>query len=1513
MFSKLNSKPKENLNPDLTLGTTTPEKNKSFLKDIIDNIIKHYQELNAARDFDKKDPKKEKILKIELKRILDEAISNHTTETVIEDNQPFTDLTFKKNILATVGFDLSVSAMSKIMIFIIDRKRIKKIQTIEKKAMIILSLSLTETAEYLFTGGFKSGVGLWKFNKKKSEFEFLKTLGFTNFQIRNVFWNQQMEILFVKRRYEGLPYDEIFGYYEKKGEEFKEILFETPIKSLETMMDNDHFSDHGKYFVMSLPDADNPKFLPRPFFSMERPRRREKKVIIANFDRKNDRIIPVLKLKSLSGKIAFIENYSYISYLGVSGTIRLYKLPNITESASEIDLKKSDLDLINEAKELEDEEAQAFQGITQSEIDSFDLNESDELIALTERNKMYVYEIEENWTCTLIMEYEDKVVLTPPILSISFSSDSNFILCRGHQKIVIVDIYGEQKMQNISTLRGVDQFFSPKKIKKMSINKEGQGGSKNRVFPSIDDTVEKSLIGKDLIDDEEDNEQKFGTDKEESTFGFESQFSLIKKNPNAGLNIGKRFQAEKPIFYYSRDETCVMVIDGSLEDLVSDGKILKICRWTEINIEGKDQSKVRSKIYTFNIPDEIKLRVLAVNDDNTAIILSTLRRQEIWRKAGVTGIKVLVLEGNKFEMSNFLLRDGETHTKYFKAQFLHRSKNLLTLDIEFNPKIWEYDPARKAYKPFMILQDQKLNYSHSLLSLDNHYLITENKKKISFWKYNESKKNKLKYNFILDQKIKLSEETGKVDKIFITKNKRIVLILIEPCCDKNDPVSTFKSHANSEYLLRVFLRDKKGKYSLVQTESIAGEFEIKIDIESEYILMEFEETTEIWRISENSIDYENTLPNVEYDQISPSFSRLLKIEKNSSGYLLFKIEDFRAGFLQIESSLKTLYILKELFDKPSQVINKKAIEFVLENSRKFNTSKSEEMQELHSKYSLLLLTMFTNNPQLLRIVLNEINYIPFFYQKDYDPLDFALTMGHIESLDEITNYLKISDNGRSNPIISYLNVNRLSNCMETYNQNFREFVIDSFLEEAVPSSEEIEVIDSYPLKDTGYEIVECWTRFLDEKLHENIMKESEKNFLKNEDPVRVKILTTSFAINTNIVHNSNTLLLQSIENLPDELIVGNIRHILKYLWKKNWYIVAIFSILNWANYSLFILFILFFKDISILGTLNIILSFLFLFFEILMANRDWSRWARDAENYYDIIQFTAMPAIIILNFYGVDDYSKVIYNFAVNMTILVAGYRSLLKVKIFEKVRYMVDMIRQVFSDMIGFSVILGISILYFTFIGINSSRATDDFEGDIDNINDFLTILDAYYNVAFGDFTILKKEHWSHIVHYMATTVFLALVMFNLMAATIWETFGNFQAKKTLVDLRSISGILVDYTHLFSYFSSFGCMKRLDKKGLKFLCLIVPEDDDGGVVQELKEIKKDVNENAEEMEAASNKIIQDIIGVEVTLGEFKEKMDKVDDMEEMILQVKGTVEEMMRMMKLKNEEDKELEEINNE
>lgn len=299
-----------------------------------------------------------------------------------------------------------------------------------------------------------------------------------------------------------------------------------------------------------------------------------------------------------------------------------------------------------------------------------------------------------------------------------------------------------------------------------------------------------------------------------------------------------------------------------------------------------------------------------------------------------------------------------------------------------------------------------------------------------------------------------------------------------------------------------------------------------------------------------------------------------------------------------------------------------------------------------------------------------------------------------------------------------------------------------------------------------------------------------------------------------------------------------------------------------------------------------------------MANRDWARWARDNTNFYDIIQFTAMPTITFLNFIGVDDYSKILFNFLVNMTILVAGYRSLLKVKIFGKVRYMVDMVRQVFSDIIGFGVIFGISILYFTFIGINSSRATSIHVKDIDNVNDFLTILDSYYNVAFGDFSILFKEHWSHAIHYMTTTVFLALVMFNLMAATIWETFGNFQKKKTLVDLRSISSILVDYTHLFSYISSFGCMVRLDKKGLKYLCLIVPQDDQSGIQEELRGIKKDIEGNREELGAISSKIGQDIRGLDNNMDDVKTKLDKVDMMEDSVLKVEGKIDEVIRMLK---------------
>lgn len=266
--------------------------------------------------------------------------------------------------------------------------------------------------------------------------------------------------------------------------DFEEIYFENPVRSLETMMDNDHFSDHGKYFVMSLPDSENSKFPPRPFFLMNKPRRREKKLVITKFDNVNNRLIPIIKFGSLSGKIAFIENYSYVAYLKESGSLRLHKLPKIKEKY-EINSEEKTEELIRKAQELNESESLEFKGITQREIDSFDLNESDELIALTERNKFYVYELEQNWKCSLLMEYEDEVVMTPPILSISFSSDSNFILCRGHQKIVIVDIYGKQKMQQISTLKGIDMYMSPVKNqrKKNEILNKKANFKKELYFP----------------------------------------------------------------------------------------------------------------------------------------------------------------------------------------------------------------------------------------------------------------------------------------------------------------------------------------------------------------------------------------------------------------------------------------------------------------------------------------------------------------------------------------------------------------------------------------------------------------------------------------------------------------------------------------------------------------------------------------------------------------------------------------------------------------------------------------------------------------------------------------------------------------------------------------------------------------------------------------------------------------------------------------------------------------------
>lgn len=1443
-------------------------KEESFLKKITDKIITHYKQLDEERDFDKLNKKKERRLRQEVNKVLDSAISSHTAERAIEDGQPFIDFALVHNKLATVSFDLSTSATSKIKIFIVDRNQIRNIQEIEEKGLIILCLEFNEDASMMFTGSFKSGVSLWGYNGSEMKFEFRRNLGFEMYQIRSIFWNEATQVLFVKRRYEDKTYDEIFGYFVKKTEDhFEKVELKKPFMTVETMMDNDSFSPNGEFFYIALPDLEDSKFNYRPFFSTLKPRRKEKEVMVCRFDKLNQLIIPLFRIKTLAGKICFIQDSTHMAYLKESGPVNIIELPKINEELptdEEVDFSK--IALLDEGKSF------TFSGITQITIDSFDVNPSTSLVAVTEKNKIIVYEISNNWNCHLLMEYVDSIVLSYPILLTRFSTDDNFVLCRGHSKMIIVDIDGEKKMQKISTLKGVD--LSKRQSKIFSRVKMSTDSIKDNDDNTVEQSALNSHIGASIL----------------QSGGFE-----MIKNKVVDNNIGKKFKAQNAVFYYSKCETCVMAIDESLNKLDNQDYKLKICRWTNINIEGSDQTKVESLIYSFDIPPNHLAQVVQVNDSNTCIILSILPKSVIKKKVTVTNIVLLNLskDGSIFSESKMLLKNNEEcNLKYYHAKFLNESRDFFTLDIEFNPKFWRYDPTFDVYHPESVFGERKINYNSAFISDGNEFIATEYRKRVTLWNL-ESKNGQKIFNEY--QTLSLPERTGKVDNIIIRSDLSMIIVKISP--PNEEDVFQFGHQINPNTLIRVYLKDHRmNQYSLIQTETLEERFDLKVDSMYEYLALEFNNQTEVWRIKPRSICYESTLPKWNYDQISPSFSRTLHVVHDDISFLYFKLKDLRSGFLDLKKNLKNLYMLQELFKTKSGVISPKGIELFLENYREKGGNQMEKLQILHSKVNLLLLTVFTRNAPLLETALDFIDYVPFFYKGGYDPIDFALVMGHIDSLNELTKFFKIKSNGRTNPIISYLNVQRLANCMETYNQSFREFVIEYFLEEAKLAHDGISPVDSFPLNENGYEIVECWTRFLDQKLVEKISKKSEINFLKKKDPVRVKCLTTSFAINTNLLFNSNTLLLESIENLPNELIVGNIRHILRYLWLKNWPIVASFTFLNWVNYLLFILFILFFDDYKILGILNITFSGFFLIFEILTGLVNWSRWYRDASNYYDLIQYSAMPTLTLLNILGTKDYTPPMFNFIVNMTILIAGYRSLLKLKIFGKVRYMIDMIRQVFSDMIGFSVILAFSILYFTFIGINTVRNSDGLiEGQDSKFDSFLSVLDSYYNVAFGDFSILTKENWSQVVHYMITTVFLALVMFNLMAATIWETFGNFQSKKELVDLRSISKILVDYTHLFSYLGMFTCIRKRDKKGLKFLCLIVPEEEDIGIAEEVRELKREFEEKNQDIMTVCNNIREDIKHLEKGSDQQKEGNMKIEQIQGNLHEVEGKVLEVMR------------------
>ena len=493
----------------------------------------------------------------------------------------------------------------------------------------------------------------------------------------------------------------------------------------------------------------------------------------------------------------------------------------------------------------------------------------------------------------------------------------------------------------------------------------------------------------------------------------------------------------------------------------------------------------------------------------------------------------------------------------------------------------------------------------------------------------------------------------------------------------------------------------------------------------------------------------------------------------------------------------------------------------------------KDFAKIHGRWNLLLLASLSTSASIVQSVLNRYEYMHFYYQEGFDPIDAAIKIDQMSILNIYAAYFSESQIRRDS-FIPYLTLRRLTNSMKTSSQAFKEFVLETAF--FVPKEYKAEFLKEYPLGDNSkFEVFHSngstYNVRLNTRIHNKANMRSKKRSIF---PVRYKIFR--YAYSDSIFSDSALQLLQAFHYMSDELKQSDYMYIVRHFWNANYFIICLMAMYNVGTYAVFVLYVVWFDDLKWLGALSICLSSLLLVYELTSIFKDSQRWLASYYNYLDIYQYVCIPGIVALNLAGVIDKEDAWLNFWVAMTLLLAGFRALGELRVIGAIRYLISMITQTAIDMASFVVIVGIMLFLFSLGHIFVSKSTTN---QVLSFRDLGLTLDYYYNVANGDQDQIDGLSFNQLAIHYISGIILAVMMMNLLIAVISLTFDQFQEKKELVDLDEMNTILCDHSIFFSFLKKFFCWE-MDEAGYLhcFVIKVEESEEDLGMAEIKKKIE---------------------------------------------------------------------------
>ena len=490
--------------------------------------------------------------------------------------------------------------------------------------------------------------------------------------------------------------------------------------------------------------------------------------------------------------------------------------------------------------------------------------------------------------------------------------------------------------------------------------------------------------------------------------------------------------------------------------------------------------------------------------------------------------------------------------------------------------------------------------------------------------------------------------------------------------------------------------------------------------------------------------------------------------------------------------------------------------------------------KVHNQFNLPYYGVSVMNMDFLSYIWKQYGYRPLYSPEGYDPFDRALWFNDIDVLNSMAEGFQDPKNMAY--LLSRMDLEMFVKIMNSESSMLKRVVMKACFVEPVPLKTHINQSFPFISDDDSFLVFRTQGLNFTRKLSCSIDKVFRSRKGIHQTPV--KALIFRFLFNPSFGSKSAHLLLQAYKGMPADLKTNDYSRIIKYLWKMNCHFICFYSFFVILTTGLFHAYITWHPENLYLAVIILINCAMLLFYEGVNYAANPKDYFDSGYNYLDLYIYLARPAIIVLKMLSVlNEGENELVKAWVNVTLMIAGFRSMGELRVFSSTRVLMAMISQVVYDMVAFTIITIGMLVVFSLVSANINKFEP--EASIGSLNSFALLMNHYYNIAAGQWDeSIDNLNLSEVINFYISGIALFILMINLLIAVISLTFDEFLETKEFCDLEQLYDVMNDHCTFIGVVQKifrklFGMRKGTNEVTFHHCFMIQEEEREGNRTQE--------------------------------------------------------------------------------